>query len=234
MVRTVTYPNTPWIRFLWGPMVRAARALTGATRFPWDDGSLRYGPPIGERTIELPVAQRFVERFRSARLLEIGNVMNHYRPFPHDVVDKYEPGAGIWNADVVDLPSEPRYPAILSVSTLEHVGFDETPRVSGKFVRAVRHLYHDCLEPGGELFVTLPLGYNPEVDAFVYEAPLELGRRTLYRRRGLRNLWEPIAEGRWPAVGALTRYDLRRHRLSYVVFCHAFKPQGAGPTPSPP
>jgi hypothetical protein len=55
------------------------------------------------------------------------------------------------------------YDLIVSISTLEHVGYDEEPRDAGKAARAMEHL-RGLLAPGGELLATIPVGYNRELD----------------------------------------------------------------------
>jgi SAM-dependent methyltransferase len=230
-VRAATYPPMPWIRFGWGPSVRLARRLSGATTFPFEGERLAYAPALGERTIEIPIAERFVARAPSGSsgLLEIGNVLNHHRRFPHAVVDKYEPGDGVLNADVVDYEPPERFGAIVSVSTLEHVGWDERPRDPPKLRAALRHLVERCLRPGGELLATVPLGYNPEVDALVRDPPPEVVALDVYRRQGARNLWEPVARGeRLGYLGELPPYSFRRHRPERLAVVRWRAPLASG------
>ncbi len=116
-----------------------------------------------ERVVEIPVAQAAMEQFRGKRILEVGNVMSHYFPARHDILDKYEKDKGVINEDVVDFHPADRYDLIISISTMEHVGWDEDPRDGTKTLRAVEHL-KTCLAPGGTLLVTVPLGYNHDMD----------------------------------------------------------------------
>ena len=55
-----------------------------------------------------------------------------YYKFEHDIVDKYEKKKGIINQDIVDYKPDKKYDLIISISTLEHVGWDETPRENYK------------------------------------------------------------------------------------------------------
>lgn len=119
---------------------------------------------VTERAVEVPVAGRLLERHSGERILEVGNVLSHYMPVGHEVVDKYERAPGVRNVDVLDLPPEPDHDLIVTVSTLEHVGRDERPREPERAVRALDHL-RGLLRPGGTLFATVPVGYNPELDA---------------------------------------------------------------------
>jgi hypothetical protein len=63
---------------------------------------------FNERTIELAVAFDFLEG-RKGSGLEIGNVLGHYRPFTHHVIDRYERASWyqkqiIHNVDLFDVP----------------------------------------------------------------------------------------------------------------------------------
>lgn len=139
-----------------------------------------------ERAVEVPLARAFLERSSGAGL-EVGNVMSFYVPTHHLVVDKYERARGVLNADVVDYSPNERFDYILSVSTLEHVGWDESPQDPDKAGRALSHL-RGLLRPPGRLFVTAPLGYNPGLDDVILDpgsAPVEEGflRREPFRNR---------------------------------------------------
>ena len=57
---------------------------------------------------------------------------------------------------------------IVSISTIEHMGWDETPRDPKKIPLALENLI-ECLVPGGEIVVTLPIGYNTYQDKLLKE-----------------------------------------------------------------
>ena len=61
-------------------------------------------------------------------IFEVGSVLSHYFPINHDVLDKYEKGHGVINQDVVDFKPHNKYDLIVSISTLEHVGFDDNTK----------------------------------------------------------------------------------------------------------
>lgn len=108
---------------------------------------------------------RFVDAFgASARGLEVGNVLGHYRAGTHRVVDKYERAAGVENIDVLDIATDDPFDFIVAISTLEHVGWDEPERDLEKPVHAIRHLRSLLRPDRGRMLITLPLGYNPGVD----------------------------------------------------------------------
>jgi SAM-dependent methyltransferase len=115
-----------------------------------------------ERAVEIPLALAQL-RARPGRVLEVGDVLGHYVPVTHRVIDKYHPRPGVEPIDVLAVEPDARYDLILSVSTLEHVGWDERPRDPEKAPAAVLRLA-GCLAPGGRLWFTVPLGYNPDFD----------------------------------------------------------------------
>ncbi len=147
---------------------------------------------INERAIEVPIAVSFVRKYSSQAILEIGNTINHYFPFPHDVVDKYEKAAGVLNEDVVDFRPHKRYGLIISISTLEHVGFDEEPRAPGKILLAFENLMGNCLAPSGNIVVTLPIGYNPAVDQLLEQRKISFTEEYFFRRLATDNEWYQV------------------------------------------
>ncbi len=177
--------------------VFAWRRLRGAPPFTLGNETYRHRihPFIldNERTVEIPIALREVERRPGARILEVGNVLGAYADFPHVVVDKYERAAGVLNVDIVDYRPDAPFDLILCISTLEHIGWDETPREPGKVLRAVEAM-HGMLAPGGELLVTMPLGYNAEVDALLEAGALPFTERRFLRRISRDNRWR---EAEW-------------------------------------
>ena len=143
---------------------------------------------LNERSVETPIVVDEVRRRRPERLLEFGNVLSHYFGCSHAVVDKYEIAPRVSNVDVVDYAADGLFDMIISISTLEHVGWDETPRESDKTIRAVENL-RKFLAPGGRLVFTFPLGYNPHLDAHVAAGRLPFTEVQYLRRINLNNQW---------------------------------------------
>ena len=117
---------------------RQLRLLGAARTFTFAEESYPYFRHwrvttfLNERTIEVPIVTRELARRPGASILEIGNVLNQYVHIPHTVVDKYERASGVLNVDVVDFDPGVQYDLIVSISTLEHVGWDETPKEPDK------------------------------------------------------------------------------------------------------
>ena len=163
---------------------------------------------LNERAVEIPLATAQLDAAVGAmggtsatplRVLEVGNVLAHYLParddVRHTVVDKYEHAPGVLNLDVVDVAAAPElrppFDLVLAVSTLEHVGFDEDVQDPDKPARAVARLA-SALAPGGRLWCTFPVGYNPALDAGLREGSLGFTRLTALRRTGRDNRWEQV------------------------------------------
>jgi hypothetical protein len=164
---------------------------------------------VTERAVEVPVAQRLLERHRGERVLEVGNVLSHYGRAGHEVVDKYERAPGVRNLDVLDLPADPEYDLVIAISTLEHVGRDETPREPARAIRAFEHL-RGLLRPGGALLATVPVGYNPELDAALVAGPHKL-------RAMRRSPWREVD----PAEALQCPYDFLVYSATAVLFVMA-------------
>lgn len=122
---------------------------------------LPYNTTIrNERAVELAVAFDWLAGCDGDGL-EVGNVLGHYGIAGHRVVDLHEQAPGVENIDVFEIHG--RFDWIVSISTVEHVGWDDGRDPTGAAF-AVTYL-RSLLRPGGELLVTVPLGWNPPLDA---------------------------------------------------------------------
>ncbi len=179
---------------------------------------------LNERAVEVPLAAAALAATPpSARVLEIGNVMAHYQPITHTVVDRYEQAPGVHNVDVVDIDLPGPFDLIIAVSTLEHVGFDEDVRDPGKPARAIAHLT-SMLAPGGRLWITVPVGYNPDLDRGVRDGSLGFTKLTAVRRTGPDNRWEEIpVDDAW-GIG----YDWLLYTAQAIVVAELVRPSDSG------
>ena len=167
---------------------------------------------LTERAVEVPVAQALVDQHSPDRVLEIGNVLSHYRPQQHQVVDKYEQAPGVINRDVLELEGLDEFDLIVAISTLEHVGWDESPREPAKAARAVSVL-RSLLAPGGLLAITVPVGYNAAFDAVLRSGEVPLDRAVALRRAGGTRWREVTAAVVWSVP-----YDFLLYRARGVLF----------------
>jgi SAM-dependent methyltransferase len=199
------------------------RAAVGAEgTFTFDSARHRYlvhphrWTWLNERAVEVPIARTAVERRSSGRILEVGNVLSHYSSIDHLVIDRYERAPGVINRDVLGFEDQRGFDLIVSVSTLEHIGWDEAPRQSGAAERAFAHLV-GLLAPGGELLVTVPVGYNRELDAALRAGRIPLTGLRALRRRHRRNIWREAD----PAEIWDVRYDSLLCTAHAILVCSA-------------
>ncbi len=145
---------------------------------------------LHERTVEMAIAKQFYDDNRHGTVLEVGNVMHQCMPIPegYDIVDKYEPGGGVINEDIVDYKPGKRYDMIISVSTMEHVGYEEPDRVPYKSLVGIRKGMK-MLKPGGKMLITVPLGMNPAIDGMIMGQGIKFTRSYFLKRISYWNYW---------------------------------------------
>ncbi len=145
---------------------------------------------LSERAVELPIALSFYKRNKHDTVLEVGNVMHHIMCIPkgYDILDKYEIGKNIINEDVVDYKPNKKYDMIISVSTMEHVGFDEAEKYPNKSLTAIKNIMK-LLKPRGKLLITVPLCYNPAIDLMIRKHKIKFTHSYFLKRISQWNYW---------------------------------------------
>jgi len=148
------------------------------------------------RVVEVPIVWEMVRQYRGRNILEVGNVLSHYFTITHDVLDKYEKAPGVINEDAASYQTVKKYDLIVSISTFEHIGWDENPREPTKVIHAIENL-RNCLASNGRMVATVPLAYNPEMDRFFREKRIEFSARHFLRQISRGNIW---AQATWDEV----------------------------------
>lgn len=142
-----------------------------------------------ERRVEIPIIWDIIKDKKSLTILEVGNVLSHYYPIKHDVLDKYEKGKSVINQDIVSYKTKKKYDYIVSISTLEHVGWDEPEKDKMKIIQAIENL-KKMLSRNGKIVFTVPLGYNPYMDDIIIKKKLRLNEQYYLKRISKDNLWK--------------------------------------------
>lgn len=128
-----------------------------------------------ERTIEAPIVWDRIKDADPKKVLEVGNVLHNYYPIGHDVVDKYEKGKNVINEDALTFsPAGKKYDWIVSISTLEHAGWDWPEEKEPRKIPPIIENLKRHLAPGGRMIITMPLGYNPFLDSLIEAGDLGL------------------------------------------------------------
>jgi len=130
-----------------------------------------------ERCVEVPIARDYLRRVEAGNTLEVGNVLSHYGPVGHAVIDKFEKAPGVINEDITTFRPQKEYELIISISTFEHIGFDdEAEGKSAEKILAAIAVCRSLLSDTGLLVITVPIGYNPELNQLIESG--RLGART--------------------------------------------------------
>jgi len=143
-----------------------------------------------ERCVEIALGRHVLRGRDPSRVIELGNVLPLAGLGGHTVIDKYERGDDVVNVDILDYGPTGRFGLALSISTLEHVGWDEDPRDPGKAALALERL----AELADDLLVTVPVAYHPAFeDAFV-DGPFDCVELLVKTARDARWAPRPLAE----------------------------------------
>jgi hypothetical protein len=149
---------------------------------------------MSERTIEVPIVAPYLEQayLENKRILEVGDVMRHYSRFKtHDIVDKYDYRQELINVDIEDFRPQQPYDLIVSISTLEHVGWDAPEvRDPAKILRTLRVITDLLLAPGGIAVITMPVGWNSDLDNQLRCNEIPFSERYFLKRVSKGNQWE--------------------------------------------
>ena len=150
---------------------------------------------LNERAVEVPIVMDYIKKFSGKEILEVGNVLSHYYPTKWTILDKFEKAQGVINTDIVDYNPEHKYDLVISISTLEHVGYDDV-KIPEKIIIAISNLRDNCLKKGGKIVVTMPLGYNKEMDKLLLSGKLGFTMEYYLKRISRDNKWEQTTKGK--------------------------------------
>jgi SAM-dependent methyltransferase len=141
------------------------------------------------RTVEVPIVWSMVRGREWDRILELGNVMGHYMRIGWPVLDLRERGKGVVNADLMTWAPRRPYDLIVSISTLEHVGYGRYEQSGTTSPAEALARIRGWLAPGGVALLTVPLGYNLVLDAQLAAGELPADEVHCMRRVSEENEW---------------------------------------------
>lgn len=169
-----------------------------------------------ERTVEIPIILEYIKN-NEGMVLELGNVLSNYIPVNHDILDKYDCVDGVINQDAVSFKSDTKYDLIVSISTLEHIGWDETPKDPEKVLLAIENM-QKCLSEKGKFIFTFPVDYNPYLDKIIEDDKLNLKQKYFLKKiskdKWIESNWdnvknvkfnEPFKYGNAIVMGVITK-----------------------------
>jgi hypothetical protein len=145
-----------------------------------------------ERAVEVPFVKSIVDSARDKRILEIGNVLSHFYPCDWDVIDKFERQKGVLNEDILTFRPHEKYDLIVSISTFEHIGYDDGSSDSAsKIAESWRNVVNSCLSEDGLAVITSPIGYNSDMDDLVFRNAFAFDK-IIFLKRGPGRSWEEV------------------------------------------
>lgn len=171
-----------------------------------------------ERIVEIPIALDFLINTSPDKTLEIGNVLSHYTDVKHTIVDKYEKGEKVLNEDIISFTGN--FDRIISISTFEHVGFDEDGEEASKVKPAFEHI-SELLNPEGIALITVPLGYNYYLDNLLYTDSEIFKEIIVMKRTSKFNTWKEVEIDEVKDF----KYGVGSPCANAIAFCFIYKPK---------
>ena len=152
-----------------------------------------------ERSVEIPIIWQIVQENSDKRILEIGNVLRHYFPCSHDTVDLTERYPGVIIRDITDFRPGNKYELIVSISTFEHIGcWEKGHRQPEKLLQAIENVMENVLTAGGEFILTVPFGYNPDMDSYLADGTIKFNSSYCMKQTDAKmNSWQ---ESPWSEI----------------------------------
>jgi hypothetical protein len=152
-----------------------------------------------ERSVEIPIIISMIglDEMPNKNILEVGNVLSHYLPVKemrkYLILDKFEVSKGVINEDIVAFKTDKKFDLILSISTIEHIGFDENVLDESlnepeKIVEAIKNM-KSILSPNGKIIVTIPKGYNSGLDKLISSKRIKFDELICMKRISKDNAW---------------------------------------------
>lgn len=148
-----------------------------------------------ERVVEIPLAKEMLTNYENKDILEVGNVMSHYIHTNYPILDKHEKGRNVVNKDVINFNLKKKFDLILSISTMEHVGYSKRywePNKPDKFSKGIANLKKH-LKKGGFIFVTFPLFYNEYITNLIVNKKAPFTKMYFMKRVSYLNEWKQIS-----------------------------------------
>lgn len=150
-----------------------------------------------ERCAIIPIVWDIIKKNeeQGKRVLELGNMLSYYYHVTHDILDKYEITDGVINEDVVSFDPPKPYDTVVSIMTLQEVGFKETPPDPNKFYLALDNLKRHTVQDG-KIIIIHGIGENNEMDHQLRNGTLEFNKR-FYIMRTSGHKWK---EASWEDI----------------------------------
>ena len=142
-----------------------------------------------ERAIEIPIALSYLKEFKGKKILEIGNVLSHYVKTKHLILDKFEISSKVINQDVINFKSSIKFDLIISISTFEHIGIDDSIYNPKNSIKGIINIKNNCLSKDGVFLISFPVNYNPALTKLL-EGNIFNYKIYCFKKINNKNLWK--------------------------------------------
>jgi len=98
------------------------------------------------------------------------------------------------NIDIVDFKSKIKYDLIISISTMEHIGFEEnyTNEINeSKIINSFKNL-KSLIKDNGTCIITIPINQNPILDKLIFQEQIQFEYKYYLKRISKSNEWIEI------------------------------------------
>lgn len=139
-------------------------------------------PGQNERTIELPLAEYFLNKFSDTNIIEIGAVTPYYFDTSHKIIDLFDPYKFV---ERIDARNYHYFNSnVLSISTIEHIGNGE---FHNKVDDSAFILINRITKEANNYLITIPLGYNEKLESAIEKSNLNY---IILERKSTANEWK--------------------------------------------
>ncbi len=146
------------------------------------------------RCVEIPIIARIVQENKDKRILEVGNVFQHYVKCNHDVLDLNEVYPNVINQDITEFEPKEKYDLVVSISTFEHIGcWEDELKQPEKILKAIENVKNNVLAPKGKFVLTLPLGENLDMERYIENGDIKFDELyCMLRISSHHNIWKEL------------------------------------------
>ena len=120
-----------------------------------------------ERIIVIPIILYLIKKYGINTYTELGNVLSYYKLQSKSIIDKYDNSKDIIKEDITYYKPISKFKNIISISTLEHIGWDESERNYCKITPTFINIFNNVLDKNGYFIFSFPIGYNPYLDSYL-------------------------------------------------------------------
>ncbi|MBN2038801.1 MAG: hypothetical protein JW864_02095 [Spirochaetes bacterium] len=99
--------------------------------------------------------------------------MSYYFSCNHFIIDKFEHSTGVLNVDILDYAPKEKFDLIISIPTIEHVGYDDSVWNERNPENAIKYIKDNLIAKEGLGVITIPYGYNPYLDSCIKNGRLK-------------------------------------------------------------